>query len=241
VLDIMSTDTQDTAPALSADSNNGASDLKEMKKFERWRKSLQYITGLGMSETERTDFRRQVDHEASGWQCQQCETWRDSLMKNSANVRFMLENLQKVGCAMKKEDFKCMPCDETRSGGFSPQDGILLCQNRFFSKKHQEDTMVHEMIHMFDNCRFKVDWSNCKHHACSEIRAASLSGDCRWTREVRRGFYTFTKQHQACVKRRAILSVRQNPACADEGCAERAVHSVFESCFADTRPYDEIY
>ncbi|KAJ2958392.1 hypothetical protein NQZ79_g5968 [Umbelopsis isabellina] len=237
----MSNDIQGTAPASSTDNSNGTSDLKEMKKFERWRKSLQYITGLGMSETERTDFRRQVDHEASGWQCQQCETWRDSLMKNSPNVRFMLENLQKVGCTMKKEDFKCMPCDETRSGGFSPQDGILLCQNRFFSKKHQEDTMVHEMIHMFDNCRFKVDWSNCKHHACSEIRAASLSGDCRWTREVRRGFYTFTKQHQACVKRRAILSVRQNPACADEGCAERAVHSVFESCFADTRPYDEIY
>jgi inner membrane protease ATP23 len=154
---------------------------------------------------------------------------------------FMLDNLRKVGCGMTKEDFKCMPCDETRSGGFSPSEGILLCQNRFFSKKHQEDTMVHEMIHMYDNCRFKVDWSNCKHHACSEVRAASLSGDCRWTREVRRGFYTFTKQHQACVKRRAILSVKQNQACADEGCAERAVASVFESCFADTRPYDEIY
>ncbi|KAI9289486.1 peptidase M76 family-domain-containing protein [Umbelopsis sp. AD052] len=234
-------DSKPETTAMDNSSNDSANDIKDMKKFERWRKSLQYITGLGMSDGERKEFRNQVDMEASGWQCQQCESWRDTLMKNSPNVRFMLDNLKKVGCAMTKEDFKCMPCDETRSGGFSPQDGILLCQNRFFSKSHQEDTMVHEMIHMYDNCRFKVDWSNCKHHACSEVRAASLSGDCKWTREVRRGFYTFTKQHQACVKRRAILSVKQNPACADEGCAERAVSSVFESCFADTRPYDEIY
>jgi hypothetical protein len=83
----MSDDIQGNGAASSTDINNGTSDLKEMKKFERWRKSLQYITGLGMSETERTDFRRQVDHEASGWQCQQCETWRDSLMKNSTYRR----------------------------------------------------------------------------------------------------------------------------------------------------------
>ena len=29
-----------------------------------------------------------------------------------------------------------------------------------------------------------------------QIRAANLSGDCKWTRELRRGFYAFSKQHQ---------------------------------------------
>lgn len=81
----------------------------------------------------------------------------------------MLKNLEEVGCKVDKKHFQCMPCDNTRSGGFSPEHGILLCQNRFFSKAHQEDTMVHEMIHMYDHCRFKVDWNNCKHHACSEV------------------------------------------------------------------------
>jgi hypothetical protein len=29
--------------------------------------------------------------------------------------------------------------------------------------------MAHELIHAFDHCRFKVDWSNLRHHACSEV------------------------------------------------------------------------
>jgi Peptidase M76 family len=33
-----------------------------------------------------------------------------------------------------------------------------------------------------------------------QIRAASLSGDCRWGRELRRGKYTFTKQHQVRLR-----------------------------------------
>lgn len=33
-----------------------------------------------------------------------------------------------------------------------------------------EDTLVHELVHMYDHCKFKVDWSNLRHHACSEVR-----------------------------------------------------------------------
>ena len=45
---------------------------------------------------------------------------------------------------------------------------------------------------------------------------------------------------QACVRRRAILSVRANPNCLDEATAARAVNEVWESCFNDTRPFDEV-
>ena len=45
---------------------------------------------------------------------------------------------------------------------------------------------------------------------------------------------------KACVRRRAVLSVRANPACPDEETAERAVNEVWESCFNDTRPFDEV-
>ena len=37
-----------------------------------------------------------------------------------------------------------------------------------------------------------------------------------------------------------MLSVRANPACPDEAAAERAVNEVWESCFNDTRPFDEV-
>ena len=45
---------------------------------------------------------------------------------------------------------------------------------------------------------------------------------------------------QACVRRRAVLSVMANPNCKDKESAERAVNEVWESCFNDTRPFDEV-
>ncbi|KAL1920643.1 uncharacterized protein VTP21DRAFT_1020 [Calcarisporiella thermophila] len=221
--------------------NDPVQESKEQRRFERWRRSLMYITGIGLSESEKEKIMQEREKEFERYECNRCEKWRDSLMKNSPAVVFMLQHLDKIGCRLEKHHFQCMPCDKTRSGGFSPEHGIQLCQNRFFSKAHMEDTMVHEMIHMFDHCRFKVNWNDCYHHACSEVRAASLSGDCRLGRELRRGYFQFTKQHQACARRRAILSVKQNPACSEPGVAERAVAAVFDSCFNDTRPFDEIY
>ncbi|ORE09022.1 hypothetical protein BCV72DRAFT_224291 [Rhizopus microsporus var. microsporus] len=217
-----------------------ATSLKDMKAFEKWRKSLQYITGLGMTQEEQKHFRGLMQKELEEYQCNKCEVWKENLLKNSPPVRFMVDELKKIKKEVTKDDFLCLPCDETRSGGFSPT-AIILCYNRLPEKKMQEHTMVHEMVHMYDNTKFKVDWTNLKHQACSEIRAASLSGDCKWTREIRRGFFRFTKQHQECVKRRAVLSVQQNPNCSSKEEAERAVLSVFDSCFADTRPFDEIY
>lgn len=58
----------------------------------------------------------------------------------------------------------------TRAGGFTPDPGaVILCGGNFFSKQHMESTIAHELIHMYDHCRFKVDWSNLRHHACSEV------------------------------------------------------------------------
>jgi len=46
---------------------------------------------------------------------------------------------------------------------------------------------------------------------------------------------------QECVRRRATLSVAARPACKDDVQAARVVNEVWESCFNDTRPFDEIY
>ena len=99
------------------------------------------------------------------------------------------------------------------------------------------------MVHAYDHLRFKVDWEkNLRHAACSEIRASTLSGECRWAREFfARGKWSFMQQHQECVRRRATLSVAARPFCKDDVEAAKVVNEVFESCFADTRPFDEIY
>ena len=90
----------------------------------------------------------------------------------------MMDQLRKVNKDMSKQDFKCLPCDETRSGGFSPVEGILLCQNRLATKTHQEHTMVHEMVHMYDHHKFNVDWNNLKHQACSEVKKKLICFGC---------------------------------------------------------------
>ncbi|KAL4070250.1 peptidase M76 [Scleroderma citrinum] len=204
------------------------------RSFQRWLKKAARITGLGLSTEERQRNLEEQKHA-------RCEQWKAELLSYSPKVVFMLKHLRLSGCAVPPSNVICAPCDLTRSGGFHPAGAIVLCQGHFGSKKHMEDTLIHELVHMYDHCKFNVDWQNLRHHACSEIRANSLSGDCRYMREVGRGYVSFSKQHQACVRRRAILSVRANPACPDAASAERAVNEVWESCFSDTRPFDEIY
>lgn len=126
----------------------------------------------------------------------------------------MFKHLKRGGCDLSAEQVVCKKCDGQLAGAFQDDGGILLCANHLSTQEHASRTLVHETVHAFDACRAKLDWSNCVHHACSEIRAAALSGDCSFAREVvlRRNF-GLAKQFQKCVKRRAELSVSMNPSC----------------------------
>ncbi|GAA5976804.1 hypothetical protein JCM10908_005636 [Rhodotorula pacifica] len=191
--------------------------------------------------------------------CKRCEKWRDELARDSPIVRFMLQHVSLLppppNSTMPSPSqsstphlplpITCAPCPATMAGGYSSEMGILLCQNRFMSKRHMEDALAHELVHAYDERRFrptKGEWGqDLRAHACTEIRAENLSGDCKFNREFTRRNWAFTKQHQACVRRRAILSVAANPNCKSREEAERVVNEVFESCWPDTRPFDEIY
>lgn len=99
------------------------------------------------------------------------------------------------------------------------------------------------MIHAYDHLRFKVEWNgDLRHSACTEIRASTLSGECRWLREFwGKSQWKFTQGFQDCVRRRATLSVAARPACKDRAQASKIVEEVWDSCFPDTRPFDEVY
>lgn len=103
--------------------------------------------------------------------------------------------------------------------------------------------MMVEMVHAYDHLRFQVQWEgNLRHAACAEIRASTLSGECRWLREFwNRGQWKFTQGFQECVRRRAALSVAGRPECKDDVQAAKVVNEVWDSCFSDTRPFDEVY
>lgn len=117
---------------------------------------------------------------------------------------------------------------------------VILCHNHLLSQQEVNHALTHELLHAYDHCRAaNVDWHNCEHHACSEIRAASLSGDCNYKQELLRGNYGIRKQHQVCVRRRAELSLSMNPSC--QGLRGRlAVDKVFDACLKDTAPFDRI-
>jgi mitochondrial inner membrane protease ATP23 len=69
-----------------------------------------------------------------------------------------------------------------------------------------------------------------------------LSGECRWAVEAwKRGNWKFTQQFQNCVRRRAIQSVTARHSCKDDVQATKVVNEVWDSCFADTRPFDEVF
>ncbi|KAH8099725.1 peptidase M76 [Cristinia sonorae] len=203
---------------------------------EKWRRKFSNYAGLDVSSDER--------------QWRKCEKWKRDLTSYSPAVVFMMKHLKQSGCPLTPDHIVCAPChnntntagSHARTGASNPEDGsIVLCQGSFADKRHMEETIVHELVHIYDQCKFRVDWQNLRHHACSEIRANALSGECRYRRELDRGHFSFSKHFQACVRRRAVLSVQANPVCPDQATAERVVNEVWESCFNDTRPFDEFY
>ena len=113
-----------------------------------------------------------------------------------------------------------------------------MCHSAVQSATEFENMLVHELVHAFDHCRAAgLDWGDTQQHACSEVRAANLSGDCSFGQELLRGNLGFAGQQGACVRRRAALSVAMNPSCPSAA-AKQAVEAVFDTCMRDTAPFD---
>ncbi|XP_016829538.1 mitochondrial inner membrane protease ATP23 homolog isoform X2 [Cricetulus griseus] len=117
---------------------------------------------------------------------------------------------------------------------------IVLCQNNIRNQAHMSRVVTHELIHAFDHCRAHVHWfTDIRHLACSEIRAASLSGDCSLVNEIFRLHFGLKQHHQTCVRDRAVLSILAVRNISREE-AQKAVDDVFESCFNDREPFGRI-
>ncbi|OCH84039.1 hypothetical protein OBBRIDRAFT_840010 [Obba rivulosa] len=211
--------------------------VQDASTYNKWQRKFAMYTGITLGLPEEV-----VRADQMALYHRTCEGWKNELLNYSPGVVFMLKHLRQMGSPMPPENIRCEPCIGSREGGIAPQvNAIYLCENVIKSKVQMEATLMHELVHVYDNCKFNMNWMNMRHQACSEIRANSLSGNCWWSREKDGHPFTFTKQHQACVRRRAIMSVRNHPACPDDATAERVVNEVWESCFNDTRPFDEIY
>ena len=165
-----------------------------------------------------------------------CERLVGRAFQRDFKVQTLRDALAKLGVATGSELVRCEQCpaDAEVAGGFVPSQGqIVLCQQWVAKQPGEvENTLAHEMVHAYDDARAYLDWTNLTHQACTEIRAAHLSGDCTWGRELDRGNVTFriAGAGASCVRRRAELSVSMNPACPSKEAARKAVEAAWGCC-----------
>ncbi|KAF2485221.1 peptidase M76 family-domain-containing protein [Neohortaea acidophila] len=220
------------------------------RTFYTWSTFFSILTGSADSST-RDKYLNTRDLLNEEEDCRRCDENKKWLFKHSPIIRFMQTEIALLdgskdgqSANITADNVRCRRCEpwQAQSGGFDTEYGILVCANKLRNRGHLEDTLAHEMVHAYDHMRFKLDPYDLRHAACMEIRASTLSGECRWMREFfTRGQWNLTQQLQECVRRRAALSVAGRPGCKDDVQAAKVVNEVFDSCFNDTRPFDEIY
>lgn len=156
-------------------------------------------------------------------------------------INFLLQRMDEKGCGLPRNFVRCAPLPSVPSlGTFVPTENRVVLNSLHTNNfKTVQRTLLHELVHAFDHCRVEMDYSSCRHLACTEIRAANLSTDCRWDAEWGRGILGLKGQQKACVKRRAKLSIQMTPACANED-VDYVIGSVFKRCYRDTEPFPSV-
>uniref|UniRef100_A0A453C830 Mitochondrial inner membrane protease ATP23 n=1 Tax=Aegilops tauschii subsp. strangulata TaxID=200361 RepID=A0A453C830_AEGTS len=83
-------------------------------------------------------------------------------------VRFLRERMEKAGCTVWPMLIRAATC--ASAGGYASREGIEVCCNHMEYPDQITQTITHELIHAYDDCVGKnMDWTNCAHHACSEV------------------------------------------------------------------------
>ncbi|XP_047963370.1 mitochondrial inner membrane protease ATP23-like [Salvia hispanica] len=177
------------------------------------------------------------DSPSGGMTVAECQDFIRKSFQNPT-VKFLKENLEKSGCRIGTNFIKAVHCQGRLTSRFARGFGIQVCSNNLRCEDEVVQVVIHELVRAYDECRAaNLDWTNCTHHACNEIRANHLSGYCHLKRELLRGHFNIKGHEQECVWRRAIKAVIGNPYCSEIE-AEDAMKSVWSSCYNDTAPFD---
>lgn len=212
-------------PAEEKNDEKWGFDLYPERRGEKYKPSLTKIALLG----EGREQSQKVKCEKNVWYC----------AKSSPLVKLMLAALKSSGCEVDlTRHVSCEVCDVSVSGGYDSElNQIVICQNVARTEGLTQGVLTHELIHMFDYCRNKLDFKNIDHLACTEVRAANLA-HCSFLSAVTQGDaspFHIAKAHQDCVKTKAMYSVKctRNVSLTE---ARAAVDRVFDRCYNDLEP-----
>lgn len=168
-----------------------------------------------------------------------CERHIHNLVGESPLIKFMMEALKASGCPVDlSRHVSCEPCSSIVTGGYDAEmNQIVICQNTATSKGAVHGALAHEMVHMFDFCRADLDFKNIDQLLCTEIRAANLM-HCSFLSAMVTGTASFVrikKQHQECVKKKALASV-MTVRDVTKAEVDAAMDRVFTKCYHDLEP-----
>ncbi|KAK8721584.1 hypothetical protein OTU49_012790 [Cherax quadricarinatus] len=200
-------------------------DLYPERRGEKYKPSLAKIALLG----EGRESADKMKCEKNVWGC----------VQSSPLVKLMMAALKSSGCEVDlTRHISCEVCDVTVNGGYDSElNQVIVCQNVTRTEGMTQGVLAHELIHMFDYCRNKLDFKNVEHLACTEIRAANLT-HCSFLSAMFQGDaspFKIAKAHQDCVKTKAAFSVMAIRR-IDEAEARAVVDRVFDKCYNDLEP-----
>ena len=83
------------------------------------------------------------------------------------------------------ENIRLELCDQFREGAYlHNRQQIILCANNLTQKEDFENAAKRQLIRMYDHVRSEnYNFNNCKHLACTEVRAALFNSECNLTRQ----------------------------------------------------------
>jgi len=158
-----------------------------------------------------------------------CMRMAEYARTNSPRVSHLLKKISAAGCTLgSPEPIVCEDVfDGARVAGAYDHSRRLVVMNpstpeSFMNQGEWTRAVAHELVHAYDSCRAKVDPDDCRHVACTEVRAANLSGDCDFGPELGRVgpsrllLSGLAAHQQACVRRRAQLSLSMHPKCISQ-------------------------
>lgn len=211
------------------------------------------------------DTRSQVNETLDAFYGSRIQKWKDEELEKSQQVlqrvmsmrygspfvKSLLLALHDAGCPMIADENLLLgecPHMSPYIGLFIPQHNmVILCQDKFRKMKadqkrmEMEKLLSHELVHAYDYCRAHVDPQSPSHGMCTEIRAATLSGECMLKHQKTSASFSGLKGlHQQCVRNNAMQSFLYSyPSWTNEE-AEKLMTRIFSSCYNDRDPFDRI-
>lgn len=144
---------------------------------------------------------------------------------------------------LKQNTVELVICDHYMEGAYVPAENkIMLCTNALARRSDFDNAMKRMLVKMYDQARsenYKCD--NCKHLACTEVRAALFNSTCNPKERSRMKIMKNSSKakekllaNEFCVRELAIEHLKEKSKCLEK--ADRYVDYVFEKCKNDTAP-----